>query len=80
MVAVSSDELRERSTPNDTLDDEVSRQCETNRLKSIARRIWEYKHRIMGLGLVGLSWYNWIPALKAFAERYGNDISGVFGA
>jgi hypothetical protein len=48
--------------------------------KSIARRIWEYKHRIMGIGLLVLSWYNCDSGLGLFAERYGenNALSGVF--
>jgi hypothetical protein len=74
MVAVSSDELdRTLHSNDDSLDDEVSD-------KSIARRIWEYKHRIMGLGLLVLSWYNCDSGLGLFAERYGenNALSGAF--
>jgi hypothetical protein len=48
--------------------------------KSIARRIWEYKHRITGLSLLGLSWYNCDAGLELYAERYGadNDLSVAF--
>jgi hypothetical protein len=80
MVAVSSNELERTLHSNDaSLDEEVSSNTKTSG-KSIARRIWEYKHRIMGLGLLVLSWYNCDSGLWLFAERYGenNDFSGAF--
>jgi hypothetical protein len=80
MVNESSDEFeRTLHSNDDSLDDEVSSNAKPAG-KSIARRIWEYKHRIMGLGVVGLSWYNCDSGLELFAERYGesNDVSGVF--
>ena len=81
MVAVSSDKLeRTVHSDDDSLDIEVSSNAKTTGDKSIARRIWEYKHRIMGLFLLVLSWYNCDSGLGLFAERYGenNALSGAF--
>jgi hypothetical protein len=70
---------RTHRSNDDSSDDEVSSNEKTSG-KSIARRIWEYKHRMVGLGLLGLSWYNCDSGLDLFAERYGenNDLSGAF--
>jgi hypothetical protein len=69
-------------TWHDDPDHEVSSNsnAKTTPGMSIARRIWEYKHRIMGLGLMGLSWYNCDSGLELFAARYGEDqdLSGAF--
>jgi hypothetical protein len=75
----SSDEFEKTWHSNDDPDNEVSSNAKTSG-KSIARRIWEYKHRIMGLGLMGLSWYNCDSGLELFAERYeqDQDLSGAF--
>jgi hypothetical protein len=75
----SSNEFETTWHSNDDPDHEVSSHAKTSG-KSIARRIWEYKHRIMGLGLLGLSWYNCDSGLEFFAERYGQDqdLSGAF--
>jgi hypothetical protein len=81
MVNESSDEFERTFNSNDdSSDDEVSSNGKASGGKSVARRIWEYKHRIMGLGLLGLSWYNCDSGLELFAERYGenNDVSGAF--
>jgi hypothetical protein len=81
MVNESSDEFeRTLNSSDNSLDIEVSSNTKTTGGKSIARRIWEYKHRIMGLSLLGLSWYNCDSGLELFAKRYGenNDLSGAF--
>jgi hypothetical protein len=81
MVNRSLDQFeRTHHSNDDSSDDEVSSNAKTTSGKSIARRIWEYKHRIMGLGLLGLSWYNCDSGLELFAKRYGenDDLSGAF--
>jgi hypothetical protein len=61
------------NSSNSTSEDEEVSSNPKESVKSTARRIWEYKHRIMGLGLLGLSWYNCDSGLKLYAERYGED-------
>jgi hypothetical protein len=58
---------------NDGSDGSVGKSGSKAPVKSIARRIWEYKHRITGLSLLGLSWYNCDAGLELYAERYGAD-------
>jgi hypothetical protein len=50
----SSDEFNRTLHSSSDSDDNVSSNVKTTG-KSIAHRIWEYKHRIWELGLVGLS-------------------------
>jgi hypothetical protein len=75
-----SDDFETTRHSNSTSDDEEVSSNPKESVKSIARRIWEYKHRIMGLGLMGLSWYNCDSGLELYAERYGEDydLSGAF--
>jgi hypothetical protein len=76
MVADSAGELErtQRSQhSNDSSDDEGAKSSSKVSERSIARRIWEYKHRITGLSLLGLSWYNCDAGLELYAERYGAD-------
>jgi hypothetical protein len=47
-------------------------------VKSIARHIWEYKHRLTGTTLLGLSWYNCHSGLDLYALRYGDDWTSLF--
>jgi hypothetical protein len=68
-----SDELKKTQHSNDDSDDEGAKGGPTPSDKSIARRIWEYKHRITGLSLLGLSWYNCDAGLELYAQRYGED-------
>jgi hypothetical protein len=83
MAADSSGELgrtHRSQHSNDDSDDEVSESDSKKTEKSIARRIWEYKHRTTGLSLLGLSWYNCDAGLELLVERYGadHDLSHVF--
>jgi hypothetical protein len=83
MAIASSDKLgrteRTQHSQNGS-DDSVSKSGSVVSGKSITRRIWEFKHRIMGLSLLGLSWYNCDAGLELYAERYGedNDLSVAF--
>jgi hypothetical protein len=80
MAMASPDELKKTQHPNEDSDDEEARSGSKESGKSVARRIWEFKHRAMGLTLLGLSWYNCDAGLDLFAERYGQDqdLSGAF--
>jgi hypothetical protein len=80
MAMASPDELKKTQHSNEDSDDEVAKSGSKESSKSIARRIWEFKHRAMGLTLLGLSWYNCDAGLELFAERYGQeqDLSGAF--
>jgi hypothetical protein len=80
MAMVSTDALGRTQQTQNGSDDSISKSGSVVSDKSIARRIWEFKHRIMGLSLLGLSWYNCNDGLELFAERYGedNDLSGAF--
>jgi hypothetical protein len=80
MAMTSSEALKKTQHSNDSSDDEGSKSGSRVPEKSIARRIWEYKHRITGLSLLGLSWYNCDAGLELLVERYGadRDLSHVF--
>jgi hypothetical protein len=80
MAMASPDELKKTQHSNEDSDDEAAKSGSVVSGKSIARHIWEYKHRAMGLTLLGLSWYNCDAGLELFAERYGQDqdLSGAF--
>jgi hypothetical protein len=76
----TAEKAAETQHSNDDSDDVVAKDVPKTPGKSTARRIWEYKHRIMGLSLLGLSWYNCDAGLELYAERYGedHDLSGAF--
>jgi hypothetical protein len=83
MVADSSGELertQQSQHSNDSSDDKGAKSGSKESEKSIARRIWEYKHRITGLSLLGLSWYNCDAGLELLVQRYGEnyDLSHAF--
>jgi hypothetical protein len=80
MAMAPPDELKKTQHSNEDSDDEAAKSGSKESGKSIARRIWELKHRAMGLTLLGLSWYNCDAGLELFAERYGQDqdLSGAF--
>ena len=46
--------------------------------KTLLRHLWEYKHRAMGVVLVGLAWSNCHSGLEIYAEDYGTDRINVF--
>jgi hypothetical protein len=73
MDMASSDELKKTQHTNDDSDAEEAKSSPNASGKSTSRRIWEYKHRIMGLSLLGLSWYNCDAGLELYGERYGED-------
>ena len=54
--------------PKDADDDEQQHPS-----KSKLRSFWEWKHRILGVSLLALSWYNCNSGLKNFALFFGED-------
>jgi hypothetical protein len=80
MAMASPDELKKTQHSNEDSDNEAARSGSVVNGKSMARDIWEFKHRAMGLTLLALSWYNCDAGLELFAGRYGQDqdSSGAF--
>ena len=48
--------------------------------KSMARRAWEIVHRLVGVSLIGLAWYNCTSGIELQVETYGegDDLTAVF--
>lgn len=40
--------------------------------KSTRRKVWELQHRLLGMGLIGCSWYNIHRGISIFEDRFGN--------
>jgi len=62
-------------TPDASEDDESSNG--TSAGKPLVRRLWEYKHRGLGMLLLGLAWYNSQTGIQEEVERYGEGGRGV---
>lgn len=44
--------------------------------KSAARKIWEPAHRLLGLAILGMAWYNCDSGINLFGQIFGEDTSG----
>ena len=44
-----------------------------NEGKPFVRTLWEIKHRVVGAGLIALSWYNVHTGIDLFEERFGEN-------
>ena len=53
--------------------DDDNDQQEQHPTKSKLRSAWEWKHRILGMSLLALSWYNCNSGLERFALLFGEE-------
>jgi hypothetical protein len=59
----TSEELQTPSTNDDS----------NSHGKTTLRTIWEVKHRLVGVALLGLAWYNLQSGVELFDQRFGDD-------
>lgn len=60
-------------SPNKGMATEATEADSAPATKSIARQCWEYGHRLVGMALLGLAWYNCHTGIILQAENYYED-------